>query len=127
MATPEELAAAYAASWTERDATKRTALLESCCSPGVLFLQEADDEVVGVEALSAVIGAFQDSWPEGIDVRVELTTPAQAHHGFGRGGFVWIFGQDRGYGTDFVELADDGRMRTIVVFGDPGPPPGGAS
>ena len=80
MATPEELAAAYAASWPERDAARRTALLESCCSPGVRFLQEADDEVV-----------------------------------------------DRGYGTDVVELADDGRMRTIVVFGDPGPPPGGAS
>jgi hypothetical protein len=63
MATPEELAAAYAASWTERDAAKRTALLDSCCSPGIRFLQEADDEVVGVEALSAVIGAFRPAGP----------------------------------------------------------------
>ena len=44
MATPEELAAAYAASWTERDAATRTALLESCCSPGIRFLQEADGD-----------------------------------------------------------------------------------
>jgi hypothetical protein len=44
MATPEELAAAYAACWTERDAATRTALLESCCSPGIRFLQEADGD-----------------------------------------------------------------------------------
>src|SRR5918998_2911174 len=118
MATPEELATSYAAAWTERDGPRRTALLESCCGPDLRFLQEgADDEVVGVEALSAMIGEFQAGWPEGLDVRVELTTPVQAHHGFGRGGFVWVFGEDRGYGTDFVELADDGRMQTIVVFG----------
>jgi len=36
---------------------------------------------------------------------------------------VWIFGDDRGYGTDFVELGDNGKMKTIVVFNDPGPPP----
>ncbi len=56
-------------------------------------------------------------------MRGELTTPVDSHHGFGRGGFVWIFGEDRGYGTDFAELGDDGKMKTIVVFGDVGPPP----
>ncbi len=30
MATPDELAAAYAAAWTERDEVKRRALLEVC-------------------------------------------------------------------------------------------------
>ena len=127
MATPEELAASYAAAWTERDRTRRTALLESCCSPEIRFLQEgAEHEVVGVGPLSATIGEFQAGWPEGLDVRVELTTPVQAHHGFGRGGFVWVFGEERGYGTDFVQLGHDGRMRAIVVFGDPAPPPGAA-
>ena len=123
MPTPDELAAAYAASWGERDATKRRALLASCCGPGIRFLQQGDDEIVGVDAISDAIGAFQATWPDGIDVRVEMTTPVDSHHGFGRGGFVWIFGSDRGYGTDFVELGDDGLMKTIVVFGDPGPPP----
>ena len=124
MATPEELAAAYAASWTERDASKRTALLGSCCSPGIRFLQEGwEHEIVGVGELDRTIAEFQAGWPEGVDVRVELTTPVDSHHGFGRGGFVWIFGEDRGYGTDFAELSDDGKMKTIVVFGDPGPPP----
>jgi len=48
--------------------------------------------------------------------------PVQEHHGFGRGGFVWIFpGDQRGYGTDFVQLRD-GLMQIIVVFGAPGPP-----
>ncbi|MEJ7584859.1 MAG: hypothetical protein WKF43_12445 [Acidimicrobiales bacterium] len=78
--------------------------------------------VTGTGALCDCIGEFQAGWPEGVDVRVELTTGVDAHHGFGRGGFVWIFGEERGYGTDFVELGDDGKMKTIVVFHDPGPP-----
>ena len=57
----------------------------------------------------------QASWLDRVNVRVELTTPVDSHHGFGRGGFVWIFGDDRSYGTDFAELG-----------GDPGPPPTGA-
>lgn len=124
MATPDELAACYAAAWNERDEAQRRALLESCCSPGVRFLQQGwEHEVVGIDALATTIADFQASWPEGVDVRVELTTPVDSHHGFGRGGFVWIFGQDRGYGTDFAEVGDDGKMKTIVVFGDSGPPP----
>ncbi len=82
-----------------------------------------DSEVVGIDALDATIAEFQASWPDGVDVRVELTTPVDSHHGFGRGGFVWIFGEDRGYGTDFAEVGADGKLKTIVVFGDAGPPP----
>ena len=124
MATPDELAGWYAGAWNETDPAKRRALLEAACSPGIRFLQEGwEHEVVGIEALDATIAEFQAGWPEGTDVRVELTTPVDSHHGFGRGGFVWIFGDDRGYGTDFAELGDDGKMKTIVVFGDPGPPP----
>jgi hypothetical protein len=123
MSTPDELAAAYAAAWTERNEQARIELLTSCCGPTVRFLQESsEDAVVGVDALSELIGGFQASWPDGLDVRVEMTTPIDAHHGFGRGGFVWIFGDDRGYGTDFVELGPDGKLQTIVVFSDPGPP-----
>src|SRR5262245_33250243 len=124
MTTPDELAAAYAAAWNERDAVERRALLVLSCSPDVRFLQEGvEHEVIGVDALDETISTFQASWPEGVDVRVEMTTPVQSHHGFGRGGFVWIFGDERGYGTDFAELGDDGKIKTLVVFGDPGPPP----
>jgi hypothetical protein len=123
-ASPEELASLYAAAWTERDDAKRLELLASCCEAGVRFLQSGfEHEVVGIPALVSTIGEFQAGWPEGVDVRVELTTPVDSHHGFGRGGFVWIFGEDRGYGTDFVELGPDGKLKTIVVFGDPGAPP----
>lgn len=124
VATPDELANWYAAAWNEQDATKRRELLTLACSPDIRFLQEGwDHEVVGIEALDATIAEFQAGWPDGVDVRVELTTPVDSHHGFGRGGFVWIFGDERGYGTDFAELGDDGKMKTIVVFGDAGPPP----
>ena len=125
MGAPAELAGWYAAAWNEVDPAQRRELLEAACSPGVRFLQEGwDHEVVGIDALDATIAEFQASWPEGVDVRVELTTPVDSHHGFGRGGFVWFFGEDRGYGTDFAELGDDGRMKTTVVFSDSGPPPG---
>lgn len=128
MATPEELARQYAAAWNERNPEARRALLEQACGPGVRFLQEGwDHEVVGVDALDSAIAEFQASWPEGVDVRVELTTPVDSHHGFGRGGFVWIFGEDRGYGTDFAEVGEDGKLKTIVVFGDAGPPPTASS
>ena len=124
MATPDELANWYAAAWNERDPVRRRALLESACSPGIRFLQSGfEEEVVGIDALDTTIARFQDSWPEGVDVRVEVTTPIDSHHGFGRGGFVWIFGDERGYGTDFAELGEDGKMKTLVVFPDPGPPP----
>lgn len=124
METPEQLARSYAAAWNERDDEKRLALLESSCSPDIRFLQQGfDHEVVGIDELAATIAEFQSSWPDGVDVRVEVTTPVESHHGFGRGGFVWIFGEDRGYGTDFAEVGEDGKMKTIVVFGDPGPPP----
>jgi hypothetical protein len=124
MATPDELAAAYAGAWTERDGDARRELLTSCCEPDIRFLQQGfDHEVVGIDALWKTIDDFQAGWPDGVDVRVEITTPIDDHHGFGRGGFVWIFGEDRGYGTDFVELGEHGKMKTIVVFGDAGPPP----
>ena len=119
MATPDELATWYAGAWNEQDPSKRRELLERACSPGIRFLQQGwEHEIVGVDALDSTIAEFQASWPEGVDVRVELTTPVDSHHGFGRGGFVWIFGEDRGYGTDFAELGEDGKMKTIVVFGD---------
>jgi hypothetical protein len=124
MATPDELANWYAAAWNERDSTKRRELLESACGPGIRFLQEGwEREVRGIDELDATIAEFQAGWPDGVDVRVELTTPVDSHHGFGRGGFVWIFGEDRGYGTDFAEVGDDGKLKTIIVFGDAGPPP----
>lgn len=122
MSTPDELAHWYADAWNERDASERRSLLERACSPEVRFLQQGwDHEIVGIDELDRTIAEFQATWPEGLDVRVELTTPVDSHHGFGRGGFVWIFGDDRGYGTDFAEVGDDGRLKTIVVFSDAGP------
>jgi hypothetical protein len=123
MLTPDEIAQTYAAAWLERDPAARRALLESCCQSDVRFLQASGDAVVGIDDLSDGIGAFQAGWPTDGTVTVEQTTPVEEHHGYGRGGFVWIFpGDQRGYGTDFVEMRD-GKMATIVVFGDPGPPP----
>ena len=78
MVAPDDLARSYAAAWTERDDAKRRELLESCCSPVIRFLQEGwEHEVVGVGPLSDTIGEFQAGWPDGVVVRVELTTPGR--------------------------------------------------
>ncbi len=124
VVTPDDLAKTYAAAWLERDDARRRQLLEQCCCDDVRFLQQGwDHEVVGIDELGAAIHEFQASWPADGEVTVELTTPAEEHHGYGRGGFVWIFpGDVRGYGTDFVERQGD-KLKTIVVFDDPGPPP----
>ena len=120
--TPDELAHTYAAAWLEKDRGTRRGLLERCCQPDVRFLAEGSErEVVGIDEIEAMIAEFQAGWPTDRNVDVQITTPIQEHHGYGRGGFVWIFGDDRSYGTDFVEVRD-GKMQTIVVFGDPGPP-----
>jgi hypothetical protein len=85
-------------------------------------VQDGVDEVNGIQALSDGIGAFIAGWPEGAAVRVEITSDVQEHHGFGRGSFVWKYpGNEDFYGTDFVELGPNGKMKTIVVFGDPPP------
>ncbi|MBA2607940.1 MAG: hypothetical protein H0U92_03285 [Actinobacteria bacterium] len=119
MATPDELAHWYADAWNETDPAKRRALLEAACSPGIRFLQEGFEyEVVGIDALDRTIAEYQATWPDGIEGRVEITTPIQSHHGIGRGGFAWIVGDERTYGTDFAEIGDDGRMQMIAVFID---------
>ena len=123
MATAEELAQTYAAAWLERDGDARRALLDQCCCADVRFAPAGFDQtVVGIDALSDLIGEFQATWPLDGEVTVELTTPVEEHLGYGRGSFVWIFpGDVRSYGTDFVERRGD-KMQTIVVFNDAGPP-----
>jgi hypothetical protein len=48
---------------------------------------------------------------------VEVVTPIEVFHGFFRYSFVWI-GPDgsRSGGTDFCEVAEDGRMQLITVW-----------
>lgn len=120
VVTPDELARTYAAAWLEEDSAKRLGLLHSCCEDDVRFVQEGLDEISGVRPLSDAIGEFIAAWPEGGGVTVEITSDIQEHHGFGRGSFVWKYpGQEDFTGTDFVELGPNGKMKTIVVFGDP--------
>ena len=48
---------------------------------------------------------------------VEVVTPIEYFHGFFRYSFVWKLPDGTlGPGTDFCEVADDGRMRLITVW-----------
>jgi len=50
-------------------------------------------------------------------VSVEVVTPIEQFHGFFRYSFVWKLPDGSlGPGTDFCEVADDGRMRLITVW-----------
>src|SRR4051794_7086133 len=53
----------------------------------------------------------------GSGVGVEVVTPIDLRHDFFRYSFVWTLpdGSKHG-GTDFCELADDGRMKLITVW-----------
>lgn len=86
----------------------------------------------GLEAVSGMIGRFIEGRELGSEqtdsagtergrtgsgVSVEVVTPLDVRHGFLRYSFVWTYPDGtRVGGTDFCELAADGRMRLITVW-----------
>ena len=90
--------------------------------------------LVGLEAVSAMIGGYMNEMAgnddgvgsvdeerptgqSGSGVSVDVVTPIEEHHGFFRYSFVWTMpdGSKSG-GTDFCEVAEDGRMKLITVW-----------
>jgi hypothetical protein len=117
-----DLAKAYAGAWNERDETRRAELLQTCCEEDIRFLQDGIDEVKGIDALNSLIGQFWERVPAGAEVRVDITSDIQEHHGYGCGSFVWRHPDTPDWpGTDFVERGPNGKMKTIVVFAEPTP------
>ena len=135
--TPEECLVAYGKAWFERDPHRRVEVLRQCCTEDILFVDPGLGRLQGLEAVSNMIGGYMDqmaggsaaaspstSASEGRDrgrtgsgVGVEVVTPIEEFHGFFRYSFVWTLpdGQRMG-GTDFCEVADDGRMKLITVW-----------
>lgn len=133
--TPEECLVIYGEAWFERDAARRIAVLRQCCTEDIVFMDPQLGRLEGVQAVSDMIGGFMASWGErgadstattstaeqrgrsGGGVTVEVVTPIEKFHGFFRYSFVWKMPDGTiGPGTDFCEVARDGRMRLITVW-----------
>ena len=118
----------------QRDAHKRIEVLRQCCTEDIVFMDPELGRLEGLEAVSGMIGEYMtrmsgtpdgtssDSLAEergrtGSGVGVEVVTPIEVRHGFFRYSFVWTLPDGtRAGGTDFCELADDGRMKLITVW-----------
>ncbi len=133
--TPEECLVIYGEAWFERDAKRRVEVLRRCCTEDIVFMDPRLGRLHGLEAVSDMIGQNINSMsadapadaPEtsvadrrgrsGGGVSVEVVTPIEKFHGFFRYSFVWKLPDGTvGPGTDFCEVADDGRMSLITVW-----------
>ena len=117
--TITEVLDAYGAAWNEDDAEVREARLrESFADDGTYC--DPTVEVVGSRAFGEHIGRTRESFGP---FRIERTSGYDEHHGYGR--FSWRMESSAGElivdGFDVVQLAADGRLRTIIGFFGPFP------
>lgn len=110
----ETVLRSYGAAWNTTDASGRTALLAASFAEDGLYC-DPSARVEGRAALSAHIGGMQEAMPGAV---LELTSGADAHHGFVR--FHWhLLGADGAVmvtGLDCCTLAADGRLQQVVGF-----------
>ncbi len=106
----------YIAAWNETDATRRHALIARTWTEDASYVDPLM-EGRGHAAIDALIGGVRERFP---DLRFRLLGAVETHHARVR--FSWELAPERGdavaKGTDFAELADDGRLRTVTGFLD---------
>jgi hypothetical protein len=116
---PEVVVVDYCAAWNTTDPAERERLLARVWAPDGVYSDPEPTNAVGPAALSDAISTFHRSYP-GAYFRCSVP---QVHHGAMR--VTWVLfrpdGSERLHGTDFSELATDGRIRRVVGFF--GPPP----
>jgi len=122
MAPAEETVAAYAAAWNEPDEDARRALLERSWTDDGVYV-DPTGRAEGRAALVGHIGGFHVRMPGS---RIEMASGVDEHDGLLR--FAWQMVGPDGVaaleGTDFGELAEDGRLQRIVGFFGPLPAAG---
>jgi hypothetical protein len=107
----------YIAVWNETDPANRQALIAATWSDDAIYRDPmmAGDGAAGIDAM---IAGVQARFP-GLVFR--LTGPVDAHGAYAR--FTWTAGAGPDAepviaGTDFAELAEDGRLASVVGFLD---------
>ena len=122
METTNEIVHAYMAAWNEQDEGKRRRLLEKAWADDGRYTDPMAD-AAGREALVALISQFHKQMP---GAGILPTSGIDDHHGHLR--FAWKMTAPDGStgmeGIDIGQLAEDGRLQSIVGFF--GPPPAAA-
>ena len=112
--TPTEIVDSYLASLTEPNAARRSALMEKAWTPDGRYV-DPNHDLVGYAAFSGAIDGVVSGYP-GFQFR--RTTGLDAQHEYVRFGweFVGPDGAAVQSGLDVGQLADDGRLRSIMGF-----------
>jgi hypothetical protein len=131
--TAAQALTAYGRAWFEPTHEGRVEALRRCCTEDIVFVQ-GSETLHGLDEVARMIGSFSSSAPagpseeppsEGRDrgrtgangVRVDVVTAIEEMGSFFRYSFVWTMPDgSKGPGTDFCEVADDGRMKLITVW-----------
>jgi hypothetical protein len=117
MADTGTLVSNYIAMWNETDPHRRRELVAETVTDDADYLDPIM-EGSGVDGISTMIGTAQSQFP---GHRFALVAGPEAHHDRVR--FTWSLAANGGapvaIGVDFVNVADDGRMRSITGFLEP--------
>jgi hypothetical protein len=110
------IARSYIALWNETDATRRHQLLEEGWAADARYVDPIM-QASGREQISALVGAVHQRYP---GFRFGLAGKADAHGEHVR--FSWTLGpsgtEDLIQGTDFVQLAANGKLQSVTGFLD---------
>jgi hypothetical protein len=115
----EDIVAAYDRAWNEPDPVERRRLLElSWAEDGELV--DPTGRFQDREAIIERLAGFSERFP---GARIDITSGIDDHHGFVR--YAWTITDADGArlleGIDVCELAEDGRLRRVVMFFGPLP------
>ncbi len=120
MSNVNEVVVRYLAAWNEREPQKRRDLVAKTWTEDGSYVDAARDGH-GHDSLDAMIATAQGHFP---GYRLNLASGIEVHHDYLR--FSWAAGGTADAplfikGTDFVVLAGDGRIKSVVGFTDAAP------
>ena len=114
--TAASVAERYLAAWNVTETGERDAMIAATWTTDGHYVDPVFD-VTGLEAISAMMGGFQDAYP---NHRFDLVGDVEEHHGRIR--FQWQLTDSAGavqlLGTDVGVLAADGKLVEITGFFD---------
>jgi len=120
MSNINEVVVRYLAAWNEREAKRRRDLVAKAWTEDGTYVDQVR-EGRGHDSLDAMIAKAQEQFP---GYRLNLASGVEAHHDYVR--FSWVAGGTAEAplyikGTDFVIVAGDGRLKSVVGFTDAAP------
>jgi hypothetical protein len=120
MGNVNEIVVRYLAAWNEREPKRRRELVAGVWTEDGTYVDPAR-EGRGHDSLDSMIATAQQHFP---GYRLNLASGVEVHHDYVR--FSWVAGGTSEAplyikGTDFVVMASDGRMKSVVGFTDAAP------